>query len=97
MKAFANWCRRYISLTGLIVIAAVVYMVFFQENSMTRIYDYERTIDSLQQVIAVQNDTMEHYRSLNQRLDENDRNAIERVARENFNMARENEDIYVFE
>lgn len=95
MKNFANWCRRYISVTGVLVIAAVIYMVFFQENSMARIYSYRQTIDSLNIQIKMQNDTMEYYRALNRELNANNPDAIERVVRENFNMCTADEDIYM--
>ena len=97
MKELAAWCKRYISLTALVVIGAIVYMLFFQENSTARIYGYENTIDSLRQEIKVQTDTMEHYRQLNHGLDNKDRQIIERAVRENFNMALHDEDVYVFD
>lgn len=97
MHDFRLWCKRYISLPALAVIAAIVYLVFFQDNSMSRIYSYEQTIDSLKVVIADNNDSLMYYRSLNERLDNRDPEIIERVVRENHNMNRVNEDVYIYE
>lgn len=91
-----EWCRKYVSIAGLAVVAAIIYMIFFQENSMTRIYNYNRTIDSLRAEIAVHQDSMRLYRELNTRLDNRDPEIIERVVRENHNMNRPDEDVYVF-
>lgn len=92
-----NWCRRYISLTGLLLVGAIVYMTFFQENSMTRIYQNKKQIDSLQQAIAENTDTLQYYRTLNQNLDNGDAATIERIVRENHNMTLPDEDVYVFD
>jgi hypothetical protein len=96
MKNFVSWCRSYLSLPGLAVIAAICYMIFFQENSMSRIYSYDQTIDSLRAEIRVNTDTMLYYRALNQRMDNHDPEIIERIVRENHNMNLPNEDVYIF-
>jgi hypothetical protein len=71
-------------------------MVFFQENSMSRIYSYDRTIDSLRTEIRVNTDSMMYYRALNNRMDNHDPEIIERIVRENHNMNLPNEDVYIF-
>jgi cell division protein FtsB len=96
MKSFINWCRSYLSIPGMAVIAAILYMVFFQENSMSRIYSYDRTIDSLRTEIRVNTDSMMFYRALNQRMDNHDPEIIERIVRENHNMNLPNEDVYIY-
>lgn len=93
---FIEWCKKYLSLTSVVVLGAIVYMLFFQENSSARIYGYERTIDSLRTEIAVQRDTMLYYKNLNHGLQTGDRAVIERAVRENFNMALPDEDIYIY-
>lgn len=97
MNDFLKWCRTYLSVGGILVCAAIVYMVFFQENSMARIYSYDRTIDSLQTEIGISADTLRLYQTLNHRLDNHEPEIIEKVVRENHNMQRINEDVYVFE
>ena len=92
-----EWCRRYISIPGLLLIAAICYMAFFQENSVQRIYHNKKQIDSLQMAIKANQDTMLLYRSLNSRLDNNDPDIIEQIVRENHNMNLPNEDVYIFD
>ncbi len=89
------WCRRYISISGLLIIAAICYMAFFQENSVARIYANKKQIDSLEMAIKANQDTMLYYRELNRRLDNNDPEIIERIVRENHDMNRVNEDVYI--
>lgn len=96
MTSFVGWCRKYISITGLLVIAAIIYMMFFQDNSMDRIYGYERTIDSLRAEIRVNRDTMLYYRTLNRRMDNRDPEIIEKIVRENHNMNTPDEEVYIF-
>ena len=95
MSDFANWCRRYVSVLFLLVTGVFFYLVFFSENSMMQVYAYNRTIDSLRHEIAVQTDTMNHYFKLNEELDNREPEAIERVVRENFNMCREDEEVFI--
>ena len=97
MSDFANWCRRYISVLFVVVAAVLLYLVFFSDNSMMQVYAYNRTINSLRHEIAVQTDTMNHYFKLNEELDNREPEAIERVVRENFNMCREDEEVFVCE
>lgn len=92
-----SWLKRYFSFTALFVVLAIIFFLFFQENSMSRIYSYQKTIDSLRHEIAVNRDTMEYYRHLNERLDNQDPAIIEKVVRENHNMNRVDEDVYIYE
>lgn len=96
MKSFLNWCRRYISLFGVLVVAFVIYTLFIQNNSVLRYMEYQHTIDSLTVEIKQATDTMEYYRMMNGRLS-NDPELMERVVREEYNMVRSGEDVYVFE
>lgn len=83
------------SLTSIIVIGAMVYIIAVQENSIGAIYEYKHTADSLRAVIEAERDTMEYYRALNQRMDNNDPAIIEQVVRENHNMNTPDEDVYI--
>ncbi len=96
MKSFINWTRRYISLVAIVVVGIGVYALFLQENSLFRFIESNRTIDSLRTEIKVATDTMLLYQELNSRLS-TDPELMETVVRENFNMVREGEDVYVFE
>lgn len=95
MKKFYNWCKRYISVLTIVVLLLVVYVLLGQENSMFRLMEYSRTIDSLNVEIANARDSLEKYDRLNSQLQTNPE-LMERVVREQYNMVREGEDVYVF-
>ena len=96
-RTILSWGRRYISIWSVVLVGAILYLLFFQENSSSRIYAYQQTIDSLNAEIQVNRDTMLYYQDLNRRLDNHDPEIIERVVRENFNMCREDEEVFVCE
>ena len=62
---------------------------------MMRSIDLDRTIDSLRTEIRVNQDSLEYYKALNNRLSTSPEE-MERVAREQYNMNRPDEDVYVF-
>ena len=84
------------SLPTVAVLAILVYIVFFGESSVTQRIEYQRQIDSLSAEVAVVQDSVDYYRELNRRL-ASEPEAMERVVREQYNMKREHEDIYVVE
>jgi cell division protein FtsB len=77
------------------VVAYLAFLLFFNENSMMRSIDLDRTIDSLRTEIRVNQDSLEYYKALNNRLSTSPEE-MERVAREQYNMNRPDEDVYVF-
>ena len=95
IRNLLGWGRRYISFTLLIVVAYLASLLFFNENSMMRSIDLDRTIDSLRTEIRVNQDSLEYYKALNNRLSTSPEE-MERVAREQYNMNRPDEDVYVF-
>ena len=95
IRNLLGWGRRYISFTLLIVLAYLAFLLFFNENSMMRSIDLDRTIDSLRTEIRVNQDSLEYYKALNNRLSTSPEE-MERVAREQYNMNRPDEDVYVF-
>ena len=95
IRNLLGWGRRYISFTLLIVVAYLAFLLFFNENSMMRSIDLDRTIDSLRTEIRVNQDSLEYYKALNNRLSTSPEE-MERVAREQYNMYRPDEDVYVF-
>lgn len=95
IRNLLGWGRRYISFTLLIVVAYLAFLLFFNENSMMKSIDLDRTIDSLRTEIRVNQDSLEYYKALNNRLSTSPEE-MERVAREQYNMNRPDEDVYVF-
>ncbi len=88
--------QRYMSLPTVAVLAILVYIVFFGESSVTQRIEYQRQIDSLSAEVAVVQDSVDYYRELNRRL-ASEPEAMERVVREQYNMKREHEDVFVLE
>lgn len=100
MNAFLTdsfrWIRRYVSLPLLLVVAYVVFIAFFNENSYFKSMEYQEQIDELTAEIKENNDTMAYYRQLNKNL-ASDPAELERIVREHYHMQRPGEDVYVFE
>lgn len=93
-KAFLNWCRRYISVTLLVVIVLLILVLFLNDNSVVRTYEYRQEIVRLKEEIKANTDSLDHYRQLNADL-ETDRQTMERIVREQYHMQRPNEDVYL--
>lgn len=81
-------------LTTIACLGLLVYMVFCGEYSVSQRMAYEHVIDSLRRELTINRDTMEYYRALNSRLTA-DPELMERVVRENYNMKRQGEDVFV--
>lgn len=91
-----NWLKRYVSPSLLMVLAFVVFVLFFNENSVMRSMDYAAEIRDLEEQIAEYEDTLRHYEELNRRLD-SDPVELERIVREHYHMQRPSEDVYIFD
>lgn len=91
-----SWLRRYMAVPTLIGLGLVVYLVFFGENSISQRVVYQAKIDSLTECLRVQQDSLEYYRDLNRRIS-TDPALMEQVVREQYNMNRPHEDVFVFE
>lgn len=92
----AKWCRTYLTPIFLGVVAFIVYLTFFTDNSVMKKREYEKEIARLEAEIKSSCDTLEHYNRLNNSLS-TDREEMERIVRERFHMQRQNEDVYIFE
>lgn len=93
-KSFAAWCRRYISVTFIIVLAFVGFVLFFNENSVMRSFELNQRINELELEIQDNRDTLIYYQNLNRALN-TDPETMERIVRENYHMQRPNEDVYI--
>ncbi len=93
---FLRWCKRYFSFTLLLVIVVLAIVLFVNDNSVMRNYEYQQEITRLRQEIKATTDSLEHYQALNREL-ETDRETTERIVREEYHMQHPNEDVYVFE
>ena len=96
MSSFITWCRKYISIPAILIIAAIVFILFGQDYSISNIYHNKCTLDSLEQVYTAWNDTLQYYKDKNRRMELRDPDIIEHIAREQFDMALTTEEVYVF-
>lgn len=91
-----KWLKRYVSLSLLAVLGFIAFVLFFNDNSVARSYDYAAQIRELEGQIAQYEDTLGYYMELNSRLD-SDPEELERIVREHYHMQRPSEDVYIFD
>lgn len=96
LEKLLRWSRRYISVTLVAVLATTVFVLFLNDNSVMRTYEYRQEITRLEQEIKNRQDTLLHYRRLNTSL-ETDRASMEKIVRENYHMQRPTEDVYLID
>lgn len=90
-----NWVRRYMRIPTLLFVALLIYLVFFGEFSAPLKAEYQHQLDSLQQCLDSERDSLQYYRELNRRLS-CDPELMEQVVREQYHMNRPGEDVFVF-
>lgn len=91
-----KWLRRYISLPLLLIVGFIVFVLFFNENSVMRSMEYASQKRELQVEIKNYEDTIRLYEELNRRLD-SDPAELEKIVRVHYHMQRADEDVYVFD
>ena len=91
-----SWVRRYLAIPTIAGIGLLVYMVFFGANTVQKRVAYQHVIDSLSECLRVQQDSLAYYRDLNRRIS-TDPALMEQVVREQYNMNRPHEDVYIIE
>lgn len=89
-----SWLRRYLSIPTVACILFMLYVFLFGEASVVQRVEYQRVIDSLDRRLEQQYDTLRYYTDLNKRLS-TDPELMEQVVREQYNMNRPNEDVYI--
>lgn len=95
-RGFKAWAKRYISFGFLASVAILAYLMFFTDNSAMTNYTQTLRNDSLRREIAMEKDSLEYYRRMNQLLS-TDRGTMEQIVRERFHMQRQGEDVYLTE
>ncbi len=91
-----QWIKRYFSLSLIVVLAFMAFVLFFNDNSVSKSYEYAAEIRKLEERISQYEDTLRHYQELNRRLD-SDPQELERIVREHYHMQRPSEDVYIFD
>lgn len=95
LKRISLWIRRSSHLPLIIIGAVVVLLLFLnEETSMQRNMQYQQEITRLTKEIKVNRDSAAWYRAHREAIlhGEND---LERIAREQYNMQRPSEDVYI--
>lgn len=95
-SSFFGWCRRYVSLLFVGLLALYVYVLFFNDNSYSHLRELHTEIKRLELEKKQNQDTLQKYLDLNRRLMSQD-DELERVAREKYGMQRRGEDVYMVE
>ncbi len=91
-----SWLRRYVSIAPIVCIALAAYLLFFSDYSISKRSEYQQTIDSLSVQLKIEQDSLAYYRDLNRRL-MSDPELMEQVVREQYDMKRPHEDVYIIE
>lgn len=97
-RLFTYWSalRTKVSLWRLFVVAFIFIMIFIDNNSLIKRYEYNQKIKELQKEIKHYNQIIEEGRFQLEELHSNDDN-LEKFAREKFLMKKPNEDIFLIE
>ncbi len=95
-SSLTDWFRRYVSVAFVGLLALYVYVLFFNDNSYSRLRELKGEINRLEQEKRDNQDTLKKYEELN-RLLLSDKEELERVARERYGMQRPGEDVYIVE
>jgi cell division protein FtsB len=101
MKQFANMpgMKRFLGLTAyqIVILAVLVVMLFFlSDSSVTKRIRYETQIRDLESQIEYYQKLTESDREKLHELRSNDED-LEKFARENYLMKKENEDVFIVE
>ncbi len=89
-----KWIPSWLSIPLVVLVAFIIMMVFFNENSYMKSIEYNSQINTLKQKIQENLDSTKYYTGKVNELHTN-RETLEKIAREQYNMQRENEDVYI--
>ena len=89
-----RWIPEWINIKWVIVIAVFLVMIFFGKNSYVNILQYQKITSELRNEIKKYNDTTQMYRQKAHSL-ATDRETLERIAREQYGMKKEKEDVFI--
>ena len=90
------WIPRWISLPLVIIVTFLVVMVFFGDNSYIKSNEYAEKIYELEKEIQANKDSAKYYQRKSKEL-VTDCETLEKIAREQYGMKRDNEDVYITE
>lgn len=85
---------RWLSLPLIIIIVFLISMIFFGDNSYIKGKEYSKKINELKTEIKANKDSAAFYQRKAHEL-ATDRETLEKIAREQYGMKRESEDVYI--
>lgn len=89
-----SWIPRWFNLPFFIFIAFIVLLLFFGDNNYLKIWELDREKASLNAHIKAQKDSTQMFMNKINELN-TDRESLERIAREQYGMKQENEEVYI--
>lgn len=90
-KVFRILSNKYV----IILLLFVVWMIFFDENSLLNHWELDKEIDNLENSNEYYRDQIEQDKKVIDNL--NDPDSLEKYAREEYKMKKENEEIFLIE
>ncbi len=96
-KDFINklWgLRKWVNIPLTVVVVFVVVLLFVGDYSYIKIADYKNTANAMEREIKENYDTARYYQKRIRELN-TDKESLEKIAREQYQMKRKNEDVYI--
>lgn len=88
-----NWIPLWLSIPFIIFIGFIVILLFFGENNYMQISEQRVEMDKVKAQIKEQEDSAQFYIRKTQELN-TDKETLEKIAREQYNMKRYNEEVF---
>lgn len=88
-----QWIPRWLSLPLVIVIAFLVWMLVASDNNFVKTHALKEEINTLKAEIKAKQDSAHYYERKVNELN-TDAETLERIAREQYGMRKENEEVY---
>ena len=89
-----QWIPRWLNVPLVIVAAFIVYLFFMGDNNFIKAWHYRHQANELKREIELNLDSANYYNDRVRELN-TDRETLEKIAREQYGMKREGEEVYI--
>ena len=89
-----QWIPRWLNVPLVIVAAFIVYLFFMGDNNFIKSWRYRHEANELKREIEMNLDSAKYYDDRVRELN-TDRETLEKIAREQYGMKREGEEVYI--
>lgn len=89
-----NWIPRWLNIPFVVFMIFITWMLVFGENNFIKTHALTSQINSLKAEIKAKNDSAVFYEAKVRELN-TDRERLEKIAREQYGMKRENEEVFI--